>query len=575
MNTKSVLAIICVAVSAAAHPQGKSVLDFYGPWSKPETERFSQTFKLISQFRDPRSRANATKQLASVDTPTLVRSIFFAPINDWDNKLSYADTRRALFDPRMRDFVNMMASGAPKRDREMAYQLLDPSWPRAKEALSNLVDRARLNDAEAIRKLCEYRSEAVQCLPPLRDMLLDPNCPVDVSTALYSIGRESLPSLLEGLRVSNPDIRRRAVAPALALIAEGGPMFERDHVEVVAAILADPELDKSVSGVLMPANFNNPRQSAIYMLASFGDDNRALESLSRTVGDTSMWISVAAVQAIGGLGAAAQPVNESLLRGLSDPRGEVRTACADALVRLGPIASPLIPRIAALLSVHPWDMRFTAAYMLSHFGDDGIPALSVLLDGMQDGRGDVRVLSGQALLRMAGAARQAISYERLRALVNDPRSEMRVGAALVLSHWGDSGLIALPELVKELSDPAQKIGESAADSIARLSPGSRICAGELRDLLKSPSKETQLSAAAAFSCVAGDGATAVPILIEGLSRNPNGRYRDPERLKQILAALQYLGPIAKDALPAVRALPRGILRDSDYVREGVIRALGG
>ena len=241
---------------------------------------------------------------------------------------------------------------------------------------------------------------------------------------------------------------------------------------------------------------------------------------------------------------------------------------------LGKIGAPAVPALVGLLKEKEGEVRRSAATTLGSLKSAGKDAVPALLEALGDTSSDAasRGASAEALGSVGGGDSKIISA--LIGHLGDKESEVAVGASFGL---GQIGVPAVPPLVKILRNgkPGEqtqaawavaKIGAAAKDAVPALIPllakkededlgwavaaalgaigeGVREAFPALVDLGKSGKGEAKAAALSALAKV--DPAKAVPVLIEALKdRDPNARY-------SAVRTLGDLGPVAKDALPAL------------------------
>jgi HEAT repeat protein len=203
-----------------------------------------------------------------------------------------------------------------------------------------------------------------------------------------------------------------------------------------------------------------------------------------------------------------------------------RLEAIQALARMGPKARVAIADLGKCLT-HADGEADAAARTLGSLGPD---AVAVLLEALRSDQASTRAAGARGL----GYARPRPAEARpaLKKLLADKHNNVRVQAARSLWYLK---VLRTESLTADYARILGEIGRAAKEAVP-----------ELRRLLKIGTAPERLAAAEAL-CLIQQNAETLPVLVEGL--------RDPQtdvRLEAV-QSLQRLGPLAKSALPELRA----------------------
>jgi HEAT repeat protein len=216
---------------------------------------------------------------------------------------------------------------------------------------------------------------------------------------------------------------------------------------------------------------------------------------------------------------------------LKDQDGDVRSAAASALGRIGPEVKDTVPALMELLK-DQWHVegifcpREAAAWALGNMGPEAkiaVPAITELL--------------------------------------RDREASVRCTAASTLEEIGPEAKTAVPILTELLKDP--KVRDAAASTLGKIGPEAKSAVPALAELLAG--KGWPLPAIRALWQIGPDAKAAVPSLAELL------RGKDPVLKRDVALTLRRIGPGAKAAVPALV----GLLKDRNIAEEAAVWTLGG
>jgi len=252
----------------------------------------------------------------------------------------------------------------------------------------------------------------------------------------------------------------------------------------------------------------------------------------------------------------------ALLVRIDSPEPRLRASAARALGRLGPAASPAVPRLVRRLGDPEPPVRAGAAWALGQIGPPARPALLPLVERLRDDDPSVRFHAGESLGRIGPdteAARRALV-----AVVEDAAAPGRAEAAAALGHLGAAAQGALPALVAALEDPRESVRGRAAWALGQIGPAARSAVPALLVAFKDAGVRWRV--ADALGAIGPDALAAVPDLVAALhDPSSNVRWRAAE-------ALGAIGP--RSARSAVPPLLAALHDPFENVRLGALVALG-
>jgi HEAT repeat protein len=313
-----------------------------------------------------------------------------------------------------------------------------------------------------------------------------------------------------------------------------------------------------------------------------------------------------ALEVLDGLGPKARPVISLLQAVLADREtGTARAVAAEMLLRFGaPPSGPCAVLVEMLASNDPWQssaawhvlrrlkrppheladglrkllrhkeqsVRVTAAVVLVRLGDDGSGPLSTLRRALT--RPSTLPGESSEIIGALGelGPRAAPAIPELQAVAE--RDPNQYEAFACLGKMGPAGRPALPYLRKLLQQGWPHRIDYAAEALECLGPAGAEALPDLMLMLRSPREEDRIAAARALGAMGRQAKPAVPRLEVLLREGPAVRLfalaallritHDRERYfvplvrmigrhKPAIAALDYLGPRAIEALPELAA----------------------
>jgi HEAT repeat protein len=352
------------------------------------------------------------------------------------------------------------------------------------EDLQNVDWEVRVKALEAIAALGPAAASAV---PALKEAVADGTTMVRciACNALGAIGagaRPAMAALREALEDEILDVRYDAWAAIGKIDPPPAGTAKQLAVDLAAKRLGD-------------------RWQAARRLEELGPKaGDVLPELIKAVNDVDWGVCIAAIDAIGAVGAAAKDAVEPVALAaeyhkidVQYRRVRIRSRAAVALGRIGPAAIPALlklmdhptsaPRIAAVEAMNAMDanaapcvdvlakaledyeirVRAVAAESLPKLGATGAASLA---KAAAHEHGYVRKLAAEAMGRVGRDAAEAV-VPALTKLLADESEEVRCIAAMSLGRHGPAAKPALPALEKLSTDPTAWVASAARKAIAQ------------------------------------------------------------------------------------------------------------
>jgi HEAT repeat protein/lysophospholipase L1-like esterase len=417
----------------------------------------------------------ASEGLAFLDTLPALRGLGEGAFIDYDH-FSPAGARRvaeAVADSGMFDLDEGVST-----TRAAARPLVAPASGKPVPALlASLRAEDPQERVAAARALGNRGAEPASAVPALIAVLGDP-APDVRAAAAWGLGGFG-PAGAAAVRALVPvlgDEDARVRAGASFALGRVGPAAGPAVTELVMR-LDDP--DESVR-----------RRAGEALAAVGPEPATCLEPLRVIVADARRRGRAEAAGALGHLGAAAAPAVPALVSALGDPRSDVRARAAWALGQVGRAAAPAVPALIRMMSdpdngwravdalggigpaaesaVGPLtdalrdpsgSIRWRAAQALGRLGEPAGPAAAALVRALEDGEDNVRLAAVRALAHIGGKP-ALVRTPLLRALA-DPDSRVRAAAARALHRLEPDPATARALDERARSDPDQTVREEA------------------------------------------------------------------------------------------------------------------
>jgi len=466
--------------------------------------------------------------------------------------------------------------------------------PEAVTILSGLLhDSAAEVRARAAEALGHHGPAAASARSALVEKLADPETTVRraAAKALGRLGADpevTLPLLVKLLEDKDPSVRNRAMDSlaesgaqgldrliaslgnektaywACLIVNEIGPKAAA-AVPALVKLLDDPQIDVRREAILALGSIGAAASSAVPQLSKILDDPQQATAATYALGRIGKAPSPEAEakieQATTGSDAVRQTVSlwalarfhlqnkdlvakaaSRLVERLNSDDARVREAAIHGLIDLAPGEEVMAPLMAKFLDQADPDKALAAlrtvakvgrldprrlmkalkheklqsrvAFLLGEMGAKAEPAVPALADLLQARDADTCREAAIALAKIGPAAKAAVPA--LSDLVGKQEAPARYAACYALGRIGPDASAAKPALLALLSGTDETIGLIGAWALAQIDPKAADVA-----------------------------AKSVPVLVRGLS-DQDVRFRH-----QAASALSKLGPLAKEALPAL------------------------
>ena len=190
----------------------------------------------------------------------------------------------------------------------------------------------------------------------------------------------------------------------------------------------------------------------------------------------------------------------------------------------------------------------------------GKPAVPLLIESLRIDR--VGPLAASLLGRMGPTAKEAVPMLADIA-ANDKSIAARREALLALGAIGHDAPEAVQTATSALDDPEEDVRYAACYALGKIGKPAAVAVPKLKKMMADKDEFTTLASAWALAHIEPASAeiaqVSVPLLISGL-KSP-----EPVIRREAIVALGRLGPLAKDAVPALKELARGkdvVIRDT-------------
>jgi HEAT repeat protein len=429
----------------------------------------------------------------------------------------------------------------------------------------------------AIRALHDVRPDAAATASLVMKAVDDPDPAVRLGAldVLAELGKGAVPSLVEALRSE-----KNAYWACLAL-GEMGADAAPATAELQRLLRAEPRVQV--------------RREAAMVLGAIGPQAApAVPLLIHTLSDRDQGLQIAAVFALGRIGAPAKKA-EAALRKLITPNSPplVRVLVVWALARVNPDDEQLTQKAVAVLSEEmknkdagvrstavrglvdfrgtpdvlvppmtrmieqgPRELRLDALGVLQAVGEPAVPTIVKALKFPE-----VRMAAMAVLGRIGQSAKEAVP-----ALVDVVKSSdvrERRQALLSLGAMGPAARAAVPAATQAVRDADPNVRYAACYALGKMGVTAMDARPVLQQQLDSKDQQLALSAAWALMRIDPDCARtppkALPMLQKALS--------DPDAMVRLEAAssIRCLGPHARPAAAALRTMakedPNELVRD--------------
>jgi HEAT repeat protein len=503
-----------------------------------------------------------------------------ASLNDVHSVLAFIDA------PAVPPLIELLTSG--KADPRLSAAVMNvlsrigaPAMPAILPLLSDRDAKTRAVGCRLIIFMGPAGKDAVAKLTPL---LQDNDVNVRRASvnALGSIGpaaRSATPGLIELSHDKVLDLRLSAMKALEQVLADPKrvrPLVEKalqDDIVLVRVRAVsllwyvapkDPQL---LTRVLELLKQRIGRPELLDLLGRMGPAAaRAVPELTKLLTQREPGLRSQVLKALAGIGADARSAVPAMVDLLPGENVALRQAVLRALVSIGSDDSTRI--VPAVLETAKKDSTYTRTMCLNLLGQHGRKAAAAvpwLVAELHRPANNDTIPLIEALRQIDAERARKEALPVLRNLLVGP-SSLRMQAAGELLRLQPENKEALTILTDGLQGKDDYTRQQAGQALATLGMTARAAVPALRRALRDPSVMVRIHAAEALYKIAGDVETAVPVLIEVLKSSPVGAFAR----RQAAEKLGDMGPTAKAALPALRALRE----DADkFVRDGVLAAI--
>jgi HEAT repeat protein len=375
----------------------------------------------------------------------------------------------------------------------------------------------------AMAGLCDARQKDVQGLI-LRLEVSDVYTRVWGARELGKLGpkgKAAVPALIQALDDESPDVRKE-VAAALGKI---GP----DANEAIPALIL--RLEDTETSVCA---------RAVEALARIGPETEdVVPALVRALSDPSSTVRSEALRALGSIGPTAEQAIPSIINLLNTDRS-VHHVLTDTLAAIGPM---VIPEVTDALRNEDHNVRCMAAEALGKMGPLASPAVNELKAALHDKNTGVQAEAAWALGEIGPDAKGAVLD--LTEMVGHDKKRLANAALGALGKIGPDAKEAVPAVIAALKAEYSDTRRSAARSLGNIGPVSPDVVPALAIALQDKDSNARLDAAKALWKIGPGAGKAVPALIEAM---------DDEDLNVRVWSTRALSVIGPDAAAAVPAL---------------------
>ena len=415
----------------------------------------------------------------------------------------------------------------------------------------------------AIRAWGRIRPGPGVSVPLLSNVLrdADPAIRTEALDILADIGQPAVPTLTRLLGQADvaywccmalgeigPDAA--AAAPALAKVLRNNPRPEVCREAALALGSIGPAAAGAVPTLTEALGRKDPAGVAAvaYALGQIGPKaNASVPSLSRCAASSDPLVKAVSVWAL----AKIEPQNENrkqvavaqLVASLRSDQPQLRHAALRGLADLQPTPEAALPAMSKALQDNDKSVASAALFAVASFGDPAIPALTDALK-----RKELRPAAARILGQMGSRAKEAAPalVEIVRTDQNGPsRSE----ALMALAATDADPKKVVPAAIEALRSQREDVRCAACFALGRIGKSAAAAVSELQTRL-GDSDECGALAAWALVRIAPDSPQVarqlVPIFVNALNTC------EPRVRVEAAASLQRLGPLAKDAIPALK-----------------------
>ena len=505
-------------------------------------------------------------------------------------KQAIPDLREALKDEN-RDVCNCAWRSLTRCDRTAASSVPNMMALLEKKVIDAKATEPQEDAVEALGNLGD--SAAVPVL--IRQLGINPQLDDAVALALYRLGaaaKPALPALKQLIRKDSPPEILAHAGMAIAFL-------EPDAPEVKQAIILLTPIQRIVKWSDGPPFLNAE------FLVRFPD--LTIKHLVPLLEDKDPKVRRGAARVLFAAGTKAkEEATAPLQKALQDPEAEVRVAMVRALFAVAPDnCITAIPILVKLLGPKGF-YESEVAHMLRSYQDISLPLLIRELDSetresVIGTLSSLRQYDYRSMPRLDAetiARRDALIF----AALGDPSLMIRRGAAAVIRQLGTQVSAAVPSLLELAKDADAEARLDAIEALVAVDPGHHswlIWLPSLEEVVREKNRYAQHRAIAQIRGLGPAAKAAAPTLLTAVDENEKEVrlsaavaliYVDPSQRIKVLPtlleeikkqdspwisdtaeALAEFGPVAKEALPALKA---ALAKKEDAYQHGkLIKAL--
>ena len=500
--------------------------------------------QMLAKETDAGARAAALTALPKISAdPVKTAPLLVAAVKDDSEPIRHAAINaiaatRALRRPAVPLLVSLLTDANPAV-RQRGAHALGRLGPDAADALPALIAATRAADGDAV-----FAGALAQIGPAALPALLAALKQSDAAggawilRTLRGFGPPAVPVLIEALQ--QPDAAQRASAagalgamgrdaadaikPLFTLASTSDTATQAAALRALTALQATPAQLKPLLQTALASPAPELRKAgAAGMAALGGAASLGVDGLRELLADDEAAGRLAAVRALGELGAKSAPAVPLLIARLNDLT--MQMAVIDTLGKIGPAAAPAVPRLIEISGMSGNDVKATALTAYAGIGREAAAALPQIYAALHDPSTEVRVPALPALGRVESDDAKVIAA--FSAAVSDENGRVRRAAAQGLARFSERarpavpGIVAMlerepdrvvaldalraigvrtvPELLKALAVKDPKVRVFACESLAALGPEAKDASVRLRELLNGQPQPVQDAARAALA----------------------------------------------------------------------------
>ena len=419
-----------------------------------------------------------------------------------------------------------------------------------KMSVEDTLDELGLTPSDVI-PLLEAALNNVSAKPDMRHAASSASCRL----AELGHGEPLIPALIEAIEDPNGfvqlDARRalqriggEAVAPAMPAVMRAMAKEEGHHGSLLSVIQAAGEAAVPFLVEGLASDEARVRASSARALRNHGLQPQVRAPLIAALDDPDPQVRLEAADSVFHLNPWDQEMVDALVARLDDPDTAVVERALKSLIH--PIAKSAVEKIRPMLEHPSAEVRKAAAYSLRRIGADPAASDGALIAALEDPNQQVRTEAALSLAKTAPDTPGLVDILREGLAMRSPYS---IESITGLARLGKRARPAAPELLKIVERfPSDLIQSNAASALAAMAPVPELVPELLRILpAASPRLQTWLWYAVAQNDPQRDDEAVAGILLI-LTDD------DESVVTSAIAALSSLGPRAKAALPALRAL---------------------